>query len=258
MLKQVQEAFLDGLFLTEDVPNFIDSPQPKARFNIYRQTIFLNLQQSLSLTFPGIWKLLGQDCANSIAYAFYAGQRQLPITGCLDDYGFSFPSFLQTISQLESYPYLSDYANYEWIKHQVEHEKTEQPLSIEDISSLPDDDWENASFLFIDAFKMCSSSFPLDEIQQLLMNPSIQTMQLRSKSSYAIVMRPQQELLTYWITQDKWLFIHLLWKGDSIQKSMEIILKHYPTFNFAETLSFIFQHHMIKKIRRAAPCVSIK
>lgn len=98
MLKQVQEAFLDGLFLTEDVPNFIDSPQPKARFNIYRQTIFLNLQQSLSLTFPGIWKLLGQDCANTIAYAFYDGQRQLHITGCLVDYSFSFPSFLQSVS----------------------------------------------------------------------------------------------------------------------------------------------------------------
>lgn len=251
MLNLLQKSFLEAVLDPKDAPEFIASAHAKERFNVYRQTIFFNLQQTLSSTFPGIWALLGDATANSIAYEFYVTHRHLPTSACLDDYGEKFPNFLKNLEQLRSYPYLSDYADYEWLKHLVKQEKHVNALLPEDFLSINNIDWEQASFEFIDAFKMFQSHHPIDEIQHMLTNPDIPSITLNTQSSYSIVVRPQEELLTYWINQDRWIFIHRLWKGGTLFDSAEALLEQYPNFNLVESLRFIFQHHMIKKIRRA-------
>ena len=252
MLNKAQSQFVDAMFNAPENLAFIASSQKAERLNVYRQTIFLNLQHCLSITFPGIWQLLGQACADSVSYAFYAKQQNLPTTGCLDDYGAQFPTFLATIEQLRPWAYLSDYANYEWLKHQVEHENDDTPIEIFCFQYFSDEDWDKTYIDFIDAFQMLTSDFPINDIEQALKTPDLEVMQLSQSPSYGIIARPQQALLTDWLTYEKWMFIYLLWKGGSILQSMDTIQTQFPAFNFSEAIYFMFQHQLIKKIRRAS------
>ena len=97
---------------------------------------------------------------------------------------------------------------------------------------------------------MFSSDYPLNEIEQALKSPD--PIQLSQLSSYAIVARPHQELLTYWISLENWKFIYLLWKGGGILQSMDTIQTQFPAFNFSKAFYFMFQHNLIKMIRRAS------
>ena len=99
---------------------------------------------------------------------------------------------------------------------------------------------------------MLTSDFPLHEIEEALKTQNSESIQLSQNPSYAIVARPHQELLTYWLTNENWMFIHLLWKGGSILQSMNSIQTQFPAFNFSEAFYFMFQHHLIKMIRRAS------
>src|SRR6266436_6673471 len=115
MLKQIQNQFKNALFDTQmsDIA-FIRSQNSILRFNVYRQTVFENLRHALEITYPGIWCLLGSGCANNVARLYITNETNSPKSGCLDDWGETFGSFLETIPSLQPYIYLKDYAHLEW------------------------------------------------------------------------------------------------------------------------------------------------
>lgn len=139
-LDTIQKTFLQSI-LEKNLADlsFIKSSYPAERLDIYRQTIFENIRNSLAITFPGIWKLLGEECANSAAYAFSKHQHNLPISGCLDDFGENFPKFLGVQKELQALPYLKDYAYFEWLKHQSYMAKDIEPITNLEITAIPAD-----------------------------------------------------------------------------------------------------------------------
>lgn len=160
------------------VLSWISSDEPDERMQIYRNTMLNNLIYALSLTYPGVWQLLGGGCANQVAKLFLK-TRQMPRTGCLDDWGSSFVEFLSTVPELESLYYLSDYARYEWLKHECE--------SAPEASSL----------------RMMQSEYALDTIEVILNNTQAGNIQLTQVRTYAILVKEQGITSTYWLSKDK-------------------------------------------------------
>ena len=97
-LKQLQNKFIDHVISreTNEIALYIkhSTISQDARLQIYRQTIFENLYSALKITYPGIWKLIGEECARAVCYSFNKNKENLPLNGYIDDWGSKFPKFL--------------------------------------------------------------------------------------------------------------------------------------------------------------------
>jgi hypothetical protein len=138
----------------------------------------------LSVIYPGIWQLLGKECANNAALMFCHTLSNLPTSGCLDRWGKKFPKFLRSVEAFANLPYLADYAWFEYLYHQA----------------------------YCGYGKSCyffESIFPIDQIQALLSNPDSKPLDLQREPSHAIITRSQNKVLTLWITAEKWHALQL-------------------------------------------------
>jgi len=98
--------------------NFIGSKAlVEERLAIYRQSIYLSLQQALSSIYPHTAKLLTEEIFNQLTEQFLA--KQLPTCSDLNYFGSQFPCFLQEKISLHDWPvYIADLATLEWAWHE--------------------------------------------------------------------------------------------------------------------------------------------
>lgn len=184
-LSTLQQAFLNEVFRKpSEFTNLIASEDAKDRLQVHRDTIFKGLCHALSVIYPGIWQLLGSECANNAALMFCHTLSNLPTSGCLDHWGKKFPKFLASVSAFASLPYLPDYAWFEYLSHQVYC------------------GYGKSVYFF-------ESIFPIDQIQDLLASPNPQPLDLQRKPSYAILTRSENKVLTLWMNAEKWQSLQL-------------------------------------------------
>lgn len=248
-LEQIQKSFCEAIF--NDTSNFKDlikSSDPDKRIQIYRVTVFENLLNALSLTFPGIWKLLGEDCSRGVGYTYIKNKENLPLSGCLDDWGSTFPDFLEKQKELKHLPYLKDYASYEWLKHSAYGAYSEKSFDLSDLEAIPEDQMESIGFSLIPSVFIFYSDFNLADIEEIIENPNAKALELNTLGSYAIIARPHDETLTFWVTQDLWLFIRYLYEGLNISQSFDKTCEKCPDFNLADAIHFLLSKELIFKI----------
>ena len=248
-IKNLQLAFHQSI-LEDSNQNldFIKSSYPKERFNIYRQSIFENMRNALAATYPGIWVLLGETCANNAAHIFLNNRDNLPSSGCLDDWGKGFIEFLNQQKELQSLDYLKDYASYEWLKHLSYGAKQAEAIQITDLASIPQEKIISAKFIFLPSMFLFSSDFPINEIQELTENIESKNINLSSNKSYAIIACLKNEIITFWITNDLWSFVLLLTKGFNITEASGLTERLYPNFNLTTIIHFLLEKQLITKI----------
>ena len=129
---------------------------------IYQNSGIANISQALSLTYPVIEKLVGEDFFRATCRQFIA--VNWPESGNMDDYGNEFPYFLAQFEHAKHLVYLKDVARLEWDFH---------------LSSLADDaeitDWSKLvqvtdilqlQFSLAPSVNLISSIFPIDKIWQ--------------------------------------------------------------------------------------------
>lgn len=251
-LLKLQQTFFDNIFVN-NVPelDFISSECAKERFNIYRQTIFENMRNALQITFPGIWNLLGEECANNLAFAYCVHEKNLPKSGCLDDFGAEFPDFLLTIQQLQTVPYLRDYAYYEWLKHNAYGAREAAHFSILELQNIPEAEIDNIKLVFIPACFLFVSQFPIDAIEKIATGEGNQMVTLSEDLIfYGVITRTQSVVHTLWIDEILWRFIKHLSGGYCLSDSAKHAQDLNENFNLAGAIAFLLQSQLINNIIR--------
>jgi hypothetical protein len=253
MLESIQNNFYTAIFQGHtSEQDFIASSHPIERLAIYRQTIIDNLCNALALTFPGVWKLLGEQCANNLAHAFCRDKHNLPSSGGLDDWGAHFPDFLSHQQQLLGLPYIKDYATYEWLKHQAYCSPSSHVISGGDLQAVPEDLIESIKLKFLPSFFMISSIFPLNEIQDIVENPQAEAINTNKNRVYALIARSENTVEVFWVGAEFWLFIDFLVHGLSLGKALQNMQEKNLDFNLAQSLHFILQKKFVAQI--IMPC----
>ena len=169
-LAQMQRNFINDCLsgkLTQEntlMAKDIDSRSISAQglMGIYQNSAIANITHSLSLTYPVIEKLVGEDFFQATCKEFI--RVTWPKSGNMDDYGVEFADFLAQFEHAKHLAYLPDVARLEWIFHQ---------------SSLADDakitDWSTLAqvtdilqlcFILAPSVKFITSVFPIDKIWQ--------------------------------------------------------------------------------------------
>lgn len=250
-LVKLQQAFFDNIFVnTAPELDFISSEFAKERFNIYRQTIFENMRNALQITFPDIWNLLGEECANNLAFAYCAHEKNLPKSGCLDDFGAEFPDFLLTIKQLQALPYLRDYAHYEWLKHLAYGAREAEHFSILELQNIPEAEIGNIKFVFIPACFLFASKFPINDIEKIAIGEIHRMIRLSNCPAYGIITRTKGFVQTRWIDEILWRFIKHLSNGYSLSDSTKYAQSLNENFDLTGAIAFLLQSQLINNIIR--------
>jgi hypothetical protein len=249
-LETLQSAFFQSLFSSSSTAHeSFASSHSDQRLKIYKQTVIDTLGNALALTYPGLWKLLGEECANQLAYAFCEHNKNLPTTGCLDDWGAEFPDFISQQSSLLHLPYLKDYGNYEWLKHQSFCASHSPSMSLSDFEAIPPSSIESLQFIFHPSVQTFCSNYPLNKIKELIENFELNAVDLNSNKTFCLITRPENELIHYWIEADCWLLIRSLQQslrlGEAVQKTME----QHPNFKLSSALHFIIQTKIVSGIK---------
>jgi len=247
MLEKLQKTFVESLYSRSADLEFISSKDKQKRFDVYRKTVFEVLRKSLELTYPGIWKLLGEECANGVAHRFCLQREHLPTTACLDDWGRDFSSYLATVPELTQLPYLKDFAHYEWLKAEVYQLESEPEVTAFQLEGLSEEAVLNGTFQFLPSARFFSSIYPIHRIVDLIDDIEQEGVSLSEGACYGVLYKNQQSIHTSWIQEDIFHFYSNLWAGKTLGEAAEHCHQNYPTFNLQDAILLM----MTKKIVHA-------
>lgn len=229
----MQNDFSDAIFKKGSF-EFIRSNDKALRLDIYRQTIFENIRNSLRIIYPGIWKLLGEECTDKIAYNFASDLANLPYE--LDDLGDAFPKFLET---LEILPYLSDYARYEWLKNKSAAHEKHLSINLAQLVKIPPKKITKIKFIFLPSVYSFCSDFPIDQIEEIAFNPDAEPIDLKVTKTYAIINRND----VFWLEPNIWKIVAMLMQGKTIAT-----IGDNPE-DLSATIYFILNNQLVKEIQ---------
>lgn len=218
------------------------------RVAIYKNTIFDTLRKALAVTFPGVWILLGEECADNLASAFCSIDVNLPSSGCLDDWGAQFPDFIYQQESLKNLSYIKDFAEYEWLKHLSYIAASAVMLESDALVSITEENLEALAFTFHPSVFTMMSPFALDEIVGLIENPHYATVNSISKKTYVVLARPYNTVLTFWVGADLWLFIDALLKGNTLGGSFQTVKNQFQNFDLTNAIHFLLQQKLLISI----------
>ncbi len=249
-LEQIQQNFVDAIFDPHiSLDDFIGSSHPFERLDVYRTTIFENLRNSLELTFPGIWKLLGDECANSAAYIFAKNPGNMPNTGCLDDWGEAFPLFLASQSAFVQLPYLKDYAIYEWLMHLAFIAADSSTLSPQDLEKIPEDKIDNIRFNFLPSVFLYEAEFPIYRIQEIIEDPNAPAIDLQPEETIVVISRPHKQVMSLFVTPATGLFLKSLMANETLLEAATQTEKKYRDFDLSAAIGLLLKHELIQEIQ---------
>jgi hypothetical protein len=251
-IKQIQENFCAGVmdYQNTDILQHIcrNNITPEFRISIYRNTILQNLRHALENTFPAIWKLVGQECADSLAYLFVQDKINLPVNNCLDDWGKKFPKFLQNMKPISHLVYLKDIAQVEWLKHLSYCAKDYQPFDPTKLQKILDNRMEQLRLLFNPTVFLYSSRYFLKDIFDLIEHPDEKdTIDLKPVPCYVVITRHYNHVVIHWVSEEMFNFFSYIKKRFTLIQSYECLLKANPDFDLVAALQFMLKNNLLWK-----------
>jgi len=252
-LKELQENLLQSIMGNNLSPESIkqnNNIDIADRLGVHRDTVLENFISSLKITYPGVWKLIGEDCARGVALAYSHNLSNLKTRAEMNSFGDEFPEFLKNFESTNHLQYLHDFATLELLRSKSYGTINESCLSAEDMRDFFINGDEGGEFELNSSVYFLKSEFPLMNIQELLDNPKINDLSIDNSVTYIIVCRVQGIIETLYLSQKQWQFLYSLKRGDAIGKAMECFSSEEVEVELSQMIQLLIAKNMIKGISR--------
>jgi len=171
-LRETQNAFSKALHYQasgEECSIVSDQFSADDRMQIYRNNFVIGYTEILTLTYPLVLALVGEECFNALS-------RQHILTtihpeGDVSSYGSGFAETIESISPvISAVPYLADVARLEWamdLSQQVNNQTriSDDVIPLAAMATLPIDQQSNVALLLDSRVQLLSSSFAIFSIR---------------------------------------------------------------------------------------------
>jgi hypothetical protein len=252
-LANIQEQILESLISTKmDDLDFIKTTgnvSNTERLLVHRYTILENFVNRLKINYPGIWKLLGENCARGAALAYSHKLTNITSRGEVNKFGANFAVHLESFPSTLELTYLPDFARLEWLRSVSAEAKNEITIAPDKLAKMNPDKLEKYQLIFNSSVFFMKSTFPLMQIQDLINDKNSSEIMLSRESSYFIVYRLDNIVNTAWLAQDTWEFLFSLHNGKSLGEALYESQKMGFELNLEEIFKFIFLRKMIAQIK---------
>jgi Putative DNA-binding domain len=163
---------------------------------VYRNTCVSVLLQALRLSFPAVWRLVGEDFFAAGARAYL--DRELPTGACLNDFGASFPRFIGDYAPAASLSYLADVAALEWAVNRALHADERVPLDPARLVGLDASALPRVAFHAHPALSLLALQTPADAIWRAVIDqdePAMAAIDLASGPVHLLIERDGKQLV---------------------------------------------------------------
>lgn len=125
-LEGIQQEFIHYLQSEELLSGGLLGQQEFSTFGLksYLRNFREAVRSALSKQYPGVWQLVGEECARALSYSYCKSGKAFGSTGSIEFCTMNFPPYLQQVNAQHQLPYLSDYAQFELICDQLKAGKS--------------------------------------------------------------------------------------------------------------------------------------
>lgn len=225
-LRDVQDRLLENLLnndLSEKLIKSHGGISISDRLQVHRDTILENLVSSLRISYPMVWKLLGEDCARGVALAYSHDLSNLKPRGEMNDFGDRFPEFLGSFDSTRHIEYLSDFARFEWLRYMSYCSAREHVLPMKELQSFFVESGGEGCLNFNSSVYFISSQFPLLDIEKFLYNSEKNSLNLKSERSYIMIFRTDNKVEAIDLPYERWKILYALNQGKSLNQAVEYL-----------------------------------
>ena len=214
----------------------------------YQRNFKANACRALSISFPVVYQLLGEELFNELVSVFSV--QSIPDIGDWSEWGSEFPNWLAQHDISNEFPYLKDCAQLDWLHHQCE--RAENPtLDFDSFQWLADENAAAGTLTVNSTAVIFHSRFPIVDIWQVHQEQtgnqsepfaSIRKKLAEQEEQTALVVRHhwQAKVTALNATEQQWL--NLLLAGSSLEHAIEQMPEH---FSFEQWLPEAIEKHLI-------------
>lgn len=193
------------------------------RINVHIDTIFSALLNTLKDIFPGVWQLLGEDCARGVALAYSHNKNYLPKHGSLEFFGNQFPEFLTHFPSTRSLVYIQDFANLEWLRYLSYRARNTNFIHAQNLPKIDLAKIDNIKIKFNESVFFISSEFPLSKIEDIAHDDNTENITLSTAHSYGMIFGNNDKTHTAWLEANHYKILHLISEGRTLEEAMSSI-----------------------------------
>jgi hypothetical protein len=161
-LRELQTRMLEALLNgpSGDAAELIDAAAPIAlsRLQVYRNNVLANFADALRLTYPAIWRLVGEDYFRQTARNFQ--RRQPSQSGDLVHAGRCFADHLDELHAESKYRYFADVARLEWLIQDALLAAEHAPLDLEKMAGVAASAYDTLRFELHPSLRLFESRYP--------------------------------------------------------------------------------------------------
>lgn len=202
-----------------------------ARFNIYRNNVFVGLTNALAARFPVVRRLVGEEFFAGMA-RIYAGEKK-PASPLMFRYGDGFPDFIADFGPAAGLSYLPDVARIEAAWTKAYHAMDVAPLDVTSLSAFVGDTGRRRLVPHASA-TLVSSPYPAGSIWEAHQSVCIGAVAARPET--VLVVRPAGQVSVHVLPEDDASFAQSVFDGATLAMSAERAMALNATFDFGRAL----------------------
>jgi len=140
--------------------------------NVYTNNFIENGIRALSITFPTVEGLIGEDSFRMLSRKFLRHEAKASFDWA--DYGITLPTFIESQDALEAYPFLIEVAELDWVIHCIQRE-ADKKFEPSTFASLESGDTSSLRFIAAPGLQSRRFWFPVADLYRLIHEPYLQS-----------------------------------------------------------------------------------
>ncbi|GAA6152733.1 HvfC/BufC family peptide modification chaperone [Pseudoteredinibacter isoporae] len=223
---------------------------------IYQNNLLFTAARALSISYPVLEKLLGQETIIALAQRLL--QQELPNSGDWADWGEQLSGLIQHTQLAQEHPYLSDMAQLEWQLHRLARHKPSN-LEFSSLKLLETQDLANVWITLNADISLYYSEMPIDQIW--LAHKSLDHIENLDSKALADAIREHPN--------ECFLLLHQMHNKPTLQRisesefrcleaitqgvNVERLLDQHADFDFVQWFAKAVEHNWIKQLSAICP-----
>ena len=213
-----------------------DGLDPGARIDIYRNNLHEGFLKALSLGFPVIQRLVGEDYFRQVARLFLAEHPSR--AGNLHHVGAPFAGFLRDQFGATPYAYLQDVAELEWAYQECLIAPDSAPFDPTPLQGAPPEKLAGLRFELHPACKLVSSEFPIVRIWRANQDDrdGTEIIDLRQGADFVLVRRNDEGIELRRLPPADFALLSSMTRGETLGDALQVATTVALDFDLAAAL----------------------
>lgn len=202
----------------------------KKRLNIYRNNVFGSFEDSLSLTYAIVKKIVGDDYFFHLTRKYQENYKSN--SGNLEDYGEYFSKLLKDNENEHKLLYLSDIAILEWYYNLAYLSKDVKPIDLKTLQNIDGEVFMDLYFQLHPSCYLMASQYPIFSIYRINNNDTEEKINIAQKEGeYILIERSLSQVNVNNLSKIEYNFLKMTAGGMNVYEIFNNISQYTDNFD---------------------------